>query len=248
MSWRAAGDCLGGPFRQKTRVDQDFAAQTPSALPCLWGLERHNECHLFKPPLRARVKRQASMSFTISSFICWLCSSSFSTLYAFTSLSLITPLYIHFSFISDCEEVTPVHLRSVHPSPVPADACQLPRDDLGDCERPRAQDPLGNGQAHSFPRYRLERSLCDCPICHLSCPRPILVKLKWLERVYDFMRGNEVSFFFYLQGEHGGALKGIQHILPVYSIIIASTLFLLITGYLYHTQQIMFLELIKTLF
>lgn len=65
---------LAGPFRQKTRVDQDFAVQTRSALPCLRGLERHNECHLLKSPLKAHVKRHASMSFVVSSFICWLCS------------------------------------------------------------------------------------------------------------------------------------------------------------------------------
>lgn len=216
MSWRAAGDCLGGPFRQKTRVDQDFAVQTPSALPCLWGLERHNECHLFKPPLRARVKRQASMSFTISSFICWLCSS-LSMLYTFTSLSLITPVS-SFLLFSDCEEVTPVHLWSVHPSPVPPDACQLPRDDLGDCERPRAQDPLGHGQAHSFPQYRLERSLCDCPICHLSCGAQSQTNSGKAEGAREglwFHEGERGKPLFYLQGEHSGAMKGIRHILPI---------------------------------
>lgn len=62
-----------------------------------------------------------------------------------------------------CEEITPVHLRSVHPSSVHANARQLPRDDLGDCERPRAQNPLWDGQAHPFPQRGLvSESLQEC--------------------------------------------------------------------------------------
>lgn len=89
MSWRAARDCLTGPFRQQTRVSQDFAVQTPSALPCLWSLERHNECHHFKPLIKGFVKTQASKYFVFFFFNCRLCA--FSLLYTFTSAS---PLFL----------------------------------------------------------------------------------------------------------------------------------------------------------
>lgn len=61
-------------------------------------------------------------------------------------------------FISDCQEAAPIHLRSLHPSPVLADARELPRDDLGDRQRPRAQDPVRDGEAHPFPRHGLRSS------------------------------------------------------------------------------------------
>ncbi len=120
------------------------------------------QCHLLFPLLSAGfVLFQHCTHLRVSSLL--LMTSAWPLL-----LSLSLSLSLLFLFSSDCEEVTPVHLRSVHPSSVPADAYQLPRDDLGDCERSRAQDPLGHGQAHPFPQYSLEGRLCDCPICHLS--------------------------------------------------------------------------------
>lgn len=66
------------------------------------------------------------------------------------------------------EEAPPVHLRSVRAGSVVADARQLPGDDLGDRERPRAQDPLGHGQAHPVPQHGLDRSVRGAPRASLE--------------------------------------------------------------------------------
>lgn len=122
------------------------------------------------------------MPFVIFSFICRL--FLYSVLHSLTHTIFVisnTMRELLFLSFSDCEEVTPVHLRSVHPSSVSADSHQLPRDDLGDCERSCAQDPFGHGQAYTFPQYSLRRSLCDCPVSlelRLPVIQPILLKLE----------------------------------------------------------------------
>lgn len=111
------------------------------------------------------------MPFVTSTLICKLCF----LINPKSSLLFITPhlplQFSPFSLSSGCEEVTPVHLRSVHTSTSSADAHQLPGDDRGDCERSRAQDPLRRGQTHTFSWWRLKRGLCDCCVCHLSSGR-----------------------------------------------------------------------------
>ncbi len=202
-------------WRRQKNPDLIKALQlrTLSALSWLWSLVCHNECHLYKSPFIAQ--RQTSVPF-VSSFICRLCS--FSVLYTLKQFIFVIndPCVISASlFLSflDCEEATPVHLWSVHPSSVPADACQLPRDDLGDCERARAQDPLRHGQAHPFPQSSLERSLCICPICHLSSPaqflRPFLAKLEMFREGFWSYKMKEVKTRFFTQWEWGTLRLGV---------------------------------------
>lgn len=117
------------------------------------------------------------MPFVTSTFVCKL----YFLINPKSSLLFITPrlpLQLSpFSLSSGCEEVTPVHLRSVHASTSSADAHQLPRNDRGDCECSRTQDPLRRGQTHSFSWCRLKRGLCD------SC---VPLKL-WQTAIYLFL-------------------------------------------------------------
>nr|XP_020451036.1 uncharacterized protein LOC109957484 isoform X2 [Monopterus albus] len=87
--------------------------------------------------------------------------------------------------IPDCEAVAPVHLRSVHPSSVHADTCQIPRDDLGDCERSCAQGRHRHGQDHSFPQcsQRDESLVTGAP-----APSPLTISDKTKLAREGFMR------------------------------------------------------------
>lgn len=148
-----------------------------------------------------------------------------------SSLLFITPRLplqlAPISLSSGCEEVTPVHLRSVHTSTSSADARQLPGNDCGDCERSRTQDPLGCGQTHSFSWCRLKRGLCDCCVCHLSSGRQPLSHSWWSSTRLKacYLNTSCLQALFNLQGDDGSQSDHIDILISAHFIFLLLNVF-----------------------
>lgn len=166
MSHRAARDCLKAPFRQTITADRAWLYPA-----CVSSFQI------------TFYSTKAGLS-AICNFLFNLQGLSFSSTTRIPPISsllfcLSLSRSLLFLSFSGCEEVAPVHLRSVHPSSVAADARQLPRDDLWDRERSRAQDSLGHGQAHPFSQRSLRRSLWHRAVCYCSAGgESFLIKLE----------------------------------------------------------------------